>query len=105
MKHFIFFIQISLKFVPEGQTDNKWSLVHDKPLPKPMITKFYDAIHHHLLCNYFQGQKGLTNLNQYIHNNVNFMMSVFFLEIHYIVGSNLFVCISMASKTAVTPVL
>ena len=44
-------IQISLKFVLEGPTDNKPALVHvmawrrsgDKPLPEPMVTQFTDA--------------------------------------------------------------
>ena len=44
-------IQISLKFVLEGPTDNKPALVQvmawrrsgDKPLPEPMVTQFTDA--------------------------------------------------------------
>ena len=45
------FIQISLKFVPNGPIDNKSALVQvmawrrtgDKPLPEPMMTQFIDA--------------------------------------------------------------
>ena len=48
-------IQISLKFVPKGQIDNKSALVQvmawrqtgDKPLPEPMLTQFTDAYMQH----------------------------------------------------------
>ena len=48
-------IKISLKFVPEGLTDNKpvlvqvmaWHQTGDKPLPKPMLTQFTDAYMRH----------------------------------------------------------
>ena len=48
-------IQISLKFVPKGPTDNKsalvqvmaWSRTGDKPLPEPMRTRFTDAYMRH----------------------------------------------------------
>ena len=53
---FCIFIQISLKFVPKGQIDNKSALVQvmawrwtgDKPLPAPMLTQFTDAFMRHL---------------------------------------------------------
>ena len=48
-------IWISLKFVPEGQIDNKTELVEmmdwrrtgNKPLSKPMMTQFTDAYMQH----------------------------------------------------------
>ena len=48
-------IQISLKFVPKGPTDNKsalvqvmaWSRTGDKPLPEPMRNRFSDAYMRH----------------------------------------------------------
>ena len=48
-------IQISLKFIPRSQTDNKPALVQvmawrptgDKPLPEPMMTQFADAYMQH----------------------------------------------------------
>ena len=48
-------IQISLKFVPRGQIDNKSALVQvmvwrrtgDKPLPEAMMTQFTDAYMRH----------------------------------------------------------
>ena len=50
MKTFVFFIQISLKFVPNGPIDNKpalvqvmaWRWTGDKPLPEPVLTQFTD---------------------------------------------------------------
>ena len=51
MKSFCILIQILLKFVPNGQIDNKVALVQvmawhrpgDKPLPEPMLRQFIDA--------------------------------------------------------------
>ena len=48
-------IQISLKFDPNGPTDNKsvlvqvmaWCRTGDKPLPEPMLTQFADAYIQH----------------------------------------------------------
>ena len=48
-------IQISLKFVPNGATDNKSALVQvmawhrtgDKPLPEPMMNQFTDIFMWH----------------------------------------------------------
>ena len=57
MKSFVFWIKISLKFVPKGPIDNKSALVQvmvmawhrtgDKPLPEPMRTQFTDAYMRH----------------------------------------------------------
>ena len=55
MKIFVFWIQISLKFVPKGLIDNKWALVQvmasrrtgDKPLAEPMLTQFTDTYVQH----------------------------------------------------------
>ena len=52
---FLISIQISLKFVPKGQIDNKSALVQviawrrtgDKPLLEPMLTAFTDAYMRH----------------------------------------------------------
>ena len=48
-------IKISLKFVPNSPLDNKsalfwvmaWRRTGDKPLPKPMLTQFTNAIMRH----------------------------------------------------------
>ena len=48
-------IQISPKFIPEGEIDNKLALgqtmvrhqTSDKPLSKPMLTMFYEGTYHH----------------------------------------------------------
>ena len=48
-------IRISLKYIPKGSINNKWSLVQvmawhrtgDKPLPEPVLTHFTDAYMHH----------------------------------------------------------
>ena len=48
-------IQISLKFVPTSQNDNKpalvqvkaWRRTGDKPLPEPMLTQFTGAYMRH----------------------------------------------------------
>ena len=55
-------LQISIKFVPEGTTDNKSILVQviimvghwtgRKPLPEPMTTKFIDAYINHEACKH-----------------------------------------------------
>ena len=50
--YFHILFQISLKFVSEGQTDNKLALIHvmawcrlyAKPLPESMAAKFYDVL-------------------------------------------------------------
>ena len=52
---FCILIQISLKFVLEGPTDNKsalvqvmaWCWTDTKPLPEPMLTQFTDAYMRH----------------------------------------------------------
>ena len=52
---FCILIRISLKFVPKGQIDNKWALVHamawhqigNKPLPEPMLIKFTNTYLRH----------------------------------------------------------
>ena len=55
MKSLFISIQIPLKFVPKGSTDNNAALIHvmawrrtgDKPLPEPMLTQFTDAYMRH----------------------------------------------------------
>ena len=49
------FFQVSLEFVPEGLIDMSalvqimsWGQTGDRPLPEPMMTKFYDVMWHHL---------------------------------------------------------
>ena len=45
----------SLKYIPQGPYDNKWTLIQvmawrpigDKPLPEPMLTQFTDAYMRH----------------------------------------------------------
>ena len=52
---FLYYIQMSLKFVPRCQIDNKsvlvqvmaWRRTGDKPLPEPMLTQFTDAYMRH----------------------------------------------------------
>ena len=56
MKSFVFQFKISLKFVPEGPTENDpalvqimtWRWICDKPLSEPMQTRFTDAYKRHL---------------------------------------------------------
>ena len=47
----VFFFLISLRFVPKGLIESAlvkaWCQTRNKPLPEPMLTKFYDAIWHH----------------------------------------------------------
>ena len=55
MEMFVFLIQVSLRFVHQGQADNKaalvqvmaWRLFGAKPLPEPVMITFYDAIWSH----------------------------------------------------------
>ena len=55
MKNFVFFVLISLKFVPKGPIDNKsvlvkvmaWRRIGDKPLCETMFTRFSDAYMRH----------------------------------------------------------
>ena len=55
MKSFVFWLKISLKFVPKGIIDNNAALVQvmtwrwtgHKLLPEPMLTQFTDAYMRH----------------------------------------------------------
>ena len=60
-------IRISLKFVPRGSIDNKWTLVlvmawrrtGDKPLPEPMMTQFSDTYMRHPAVGFVEYHKYL----------------------------------------------
>ena len=64
MKSFVFFIRISMKFVPKGPVVNDAALVElmarrrigDKPFSQPMLTRFTDAY-------YIRGTRGEMSFN------------------------------------------
>ena len=55
MKSFVFFIQISQKFVPDSELNNNpvlaqvmaWRRTCPKPISQPMVTQFTDAYMRH----------------------------------------------------------